>query len=79
MLVKQQLRVFTNISAINKNRQDRAGAEWIIHLAPVFLWLFRRKTKVLLIFYEEGSKIIGFMYIIEHATQERNTREVTDR
>jgi hypothetical protein len=34
--VKQQLRVFTNISATNKNRQDRAGAEWVIHLAPVF-------------------------------------------
>ena len=79
MLVKQPLRVFTNISATNKNRQDRAGAEWVIHLAPVFLWLFRRKTKVLLIFYEEGSKIAGFMYIIEHATQERNTKEVTDR
>ena len=44
-----------------------------------FCELFRRKTKVLLIFYEEGSKIAGFMYIIEHATQERNTREVTDR
>ncbi len=38
-----------------------------------------KKPKVLLIFYEEGSKITGFMYIIEHATQERNTREVTDR
>jgi hypothetical protein len=36
-LVKQQQKVFTNISATNKNRQDRAGAEWVIHLAPVFL------------------------------------------
>lgn len=44
-----------------------------------FLQVFQRTPKVLLIFYEEGSKITGFMYIIEHATQERNTREVTDR
>ena len=49
-----------------------------IYLAPFFCGI-PKKTKVLLIFYEEGSKIAGFMYIIEHATQERNTREVTDR
>ena len=30
--------------AANKNRQDRAGAEWIIHLAPVFFCKYSKEN-----------------------------------
>ena len=41
---KAAAKVFTNISATNKNRQDRAGAEWIIHLAPVFFCKYSKEN-----------------------------------
>ena len=49
------------------------------HIWHLFFCGYSEENQSFINFYEEGSKIAGFMYIIEHATQERNTREVTDR